>query len=195
LFYKGKKMSCAAAPDTDFHGFGEAIREELAKRIPSRGNLRVLDVGTGRGANAIFLTHHLTRGSKVWTVDPSDEVLVNTRVGLNEWQASRIEFLRANAERLEFKDDFFDIVVSVMLMHHTEDPQPSISEMARVLRGNGRLLIVDYKPEASHRLEFQSRHEEADFFEPEFIRAAAERAGLKPRARDYGLWYLVEASK
>ena len=194
MFYKGKKISGAAAPDTDFHGFGPAIREELAKRIP-RGNLRVLDVGTGWGANAVFLIHHLTQGSKIWTVDPSDEVLANARAALNEREASRIEFVHANADKLEFKDDFFDIVVSVMVMHHIEDARASITEMARVLKRSGRLVIIDYKPEASLKLEFQSRHEEADFFELEFIRAAAERAGLKPRARDFGLWYLVEASK
>ncbi len=178
----------------DFHGYGKEIRKELRKRIPSRRKVKVLDVGTGVGQNATFLARHLSSNSEIWSIDPSGEVLASARTALGK-KASRIRFVQASADKLDFADSSFDVVVSVMVMHHIEDPQAVLKELTRVLKSGGRLLVVDYKPEAAHELEFQSRHQEQDFFEPTMIGATVEKLGLANKAEDFGLWYLVDARK
>jgi ubiquinone/menaquinone biosynthesis C-methylase UbiE len=198
MYYKGEKMEGTASPaNTDFHGHGEAIRRVLRERIPSKRRMRVLDVGTGLGLNTAFLAGHISNNSEIWTIDPSEEVLANVRVALGNKKkaASRVNFVRASAENLDFPDGFFDVIVSVMVMHHLEDARAVLKELTRVLADGGRLLIADYKPEASHELEFQTRHKEADFFAPEFIRAVTAKLGLAPHLAESELWYLVDARK
>ena len=112
MHYKGEKMETGASPNTDFHGFGEQIRGELAARIPSGKELRVLDVGTGFGLNVAFLAQHLSTKSTIWTVDPSEEVLENVRSELGAKIVARVKFIKASADKLDFEDGFFDFVVS-----------------------------------------------------------------------------------
>jgi ubiquinone/menaquinone biosynthesis C-methylase UbiE len=192
--YKGGKMTVASR-NTDLHGYGEAIRGELGRRIPRGKRLRVLDVGTGFGINVAFLAGWLPKGSEVWTVDPSKEVLADVKAALDEESARLVRFAVATADDLDFEDEFFDVVVSVMVLHHIERLQPALKEMARVVKPGGRLLVVDYKPEASRELDFQTRHEEADFFRPAAVAEGVGRLGMKPTQADFGLWYLVEARK
>ena len=188
-------MESAAASNTDFHGFGNQIRGELAARIPSGKKLKVLDVGTGFGLNVAFLAQHLSGSSRIWTVDPSEEVLKNVKSELRAETAARVGFVKASADELDFEDGFFDFAVSVMVMHHIEKIRPVLRELVRVVKKGGRLLVVDYKPKAAHVLEFQTRHEESDFFEPATIEKQLEKQGTSDKTKDSGVWYLVEATK
>jgi len=194
LFYKGGKM-VAASPNTDLHGYGEEIKKELGRRIPRDKKLKVLDVGTGFGINVAFLARWLTKGSAIWTVDPSKEVLADVEASLDEASARLVRFAVASAEDLDFEDGFFDVVASVMVLHHIEKLQPAIKEMARVLKPGGLLVVVDYKPEASHKLEFKTLHAKSDFFRPAAVVREIGKLGMAGRPTDYGLWYLVEAEK
>lgn len=181
--------------NTDLHGFGEAIRRELGSRIPRDERMKVLDVGTGFGINVAYLARWLSKGSTVWTVDPSREVLEDVRALLGREDARRVKFVEAAADDLPFEDGAFDAVVSVMVLHHIEKLQPALREMARVLGAGGTMLIVDYRPEASHELEFGTRHEEEDFFTPEQVAGRLRRLGMEPVQSDHGVWYLVEAKR
>jgi ArsR family transcriptional regulator len=192
--YKGEKMAVASS-NTDLHGYGEAIREEVGRRIPRDRRLKVVDVGTGFGINVAFLAGWLASGSGLWTVDPSREVLANVEAALSKRGVRWVKFVEASADKLGFPDGFFNAVVSVMVLHHIERLQPALREMARVVKPGGRLIIVDYKPEASHKLEFGTLHEEKDFFEPAEVVEGLGKLGMEGREDDFGVWYLVEARK
>jgi ubiquinone/menaquinone biosynthesis C-methylase UbiE len=197
FYYKGGKMAKTSS-NTDLHGYGEAIRRELRRRIPRDRKVKVLDVGTGFGINVGFLASWLHEGSEIWSVDPSQEVVADVRARLDEKEMEdgpQVRFAVGSAEDLHFEDASFDYVVSVMVLHHIERLQPALGEMARVLKPGGALLIVDYKPEASHKLEFTTRHYEEDFAEPEAVVRAIGERGLAARSKDHGVWYLVEAKK
>ena len=187
-------MDAASAQDTDFHGYGAAIRARLSELIPEHEDVRVLDVGTGMASTVKFLLRHLSKQSRVFSLDPSEDVLTKARSALSADDRQRVTLTKGSADELKFGDGFFDIVVSVMVMHHIEAVGGSVAEMSRVLKQGGRLIIVDYSPEA-HTLDFQSRHSEEDFFESDTISIAARASRLKPRVEDHGKWYLVEATR
>jgi ubiquinone/menaquinone biosynthesis C-methylase UbiE len=194
LYYKGAKVGVASS-NTDLHGHGESIRRELRKRIPGDRRLRALDVGTGFGINVKFLAQSLSKGSALWTVDPSKEVLTNVEAAIAKDVVRKIGFVEASADDMPFEDGFFDVVTSVMVLHHIAELEPALKEMARVLRPGGTLLIVDYKPEAAHELEFATLHEKEDFFAPALVARHLRKFGTSARAHDKGVWYLVEARR
>lgn len=196
MFYKGKKIRGSIGPSSDLHGYGGQIREELSRHIDLETDVRVLDVGTGLAGNTEFLARRLSKGSRVWTLDPSGEVLGKARKALRAKRlSSKIEFVQGSIDRVDFEDGFFDIVVSVMALHHMTGLQPATGEMVRVLRTDGKILLADYKPRAADELVFRSVHHARDFFTADEVRSVLLSENIVTEISDFDLWYLVKGTK
>ncbi|MBI4257746.1 MAG: class I SAM-dependent methyltransferase [Thaumarchaeota archaeon] len=194
MYFKGKKMGIVSkAEGTEHFGHGREIKEELAKRFPEEA-ARVLDVGTGFGSNLLFLKN-IYPNSLVWSMDPSQDTLTNAErllkeKGLNEG----ITLVKGNAEEMPFEDGFFDLVTSVMVLHHVVDVTASFREMYRVLSKDGTLLIADWKPEA-HKLPFKEHHHEKDFISASRAEQIIKDVTTDVKISDWPLWYLLQARK
>lgn len=199
LYYKGERMELdPRAITNDFHGEGSKIRDEIkARLLPSSPQLKILDIGTGYGHNVSFLRSILPDDCAIWTLDPSKDVVERVEKMMRETGlASNVKFVNARAEEMPFEDNFFDVVVSVVLLHHLEKLEPALMEMLRVAKGkgNGKVVLVDYRPEA-HVLNFASRHKREDFFEPERVAMGLEKLGALLSVKKFQYWYVIEASK
>lgn len=53
-----------------------------------------------------------------------------------------INFVKAEAEKLPFKNNRFDLILCYETIEHVRNPQKAILEMKRVLRGNGQLILA-----------------------------------------------------
>lgn len=108
-------------------------------RLPTPGSM--LDCGGGTAR----LTHRLRPlvGSLVVT-DLSFPMLRGAKAKGDLWP------VQAHAETLPFPDEHFDRVVVVDALHHFCDPWQAISEVVRVLRRGGRLIIEE--PDIKHAL-------------------------------------------
>ncbi|MCU6718599.1 methyltransferase domain-containing protein [Porcipelethomonas ammoniilytica] len=54
-----------------------------------------------------------------------------------------MDFVQGDAEKLPFSDNSFDIVISRLAFHHFPNPKRCFSEMARVLKTGGKLIVID----------------------------------------------------
>jgi SAM-dependent methyltransferase len=110
----------------------------IAERCPPG---RGLDVGCGTGVLAERLTR---RGFEMTGVDPSQGMLdVLAR------EAPDVQGIRASGEDLPFEDDSFDLAVTVAALHHVAEPaavRATLTEMARVTRPGGRIVVWDHNP-------------------------------------------------
>jgi len=105
-----------------------------------RSDMDVLDVGCGSGAAVIAAAPHLPEGTAVG-VDPSpDFVRIAKR---RTRRLTNVAFDAAAAERLPFESSRFDVAWSVHSTHHWDDLEAGIGEVRRVLRPEGRFLIVE----------------------------------------------------
>lgn len=199
MYYKGKKVEPHTGPSSDFHGYGPKIRAEFRKRIPKKKEMKILDVGTGFGSVVSFLAKTLPKTSKVWTIDPSEEILANARKKLADEKLDsriQIEFVKADASKLSYDDNYFDAVVSAMVLHHLENLDAVLKEVVRVAKVGGRILLADYVPKAGSALEFQKRHLESDFFEPDHVAKAIKGLGVaKITMKKAKYWYLADVKK
>ena len=178
----------------DFFGYGEAIRASLIRHLPRRA-VWALDVGTGFGRNAVFLAHHLPRGSHIWSVDPSEDSLkMGEEAILKAKLTSQVSLLPGTAERLPFADEEFHLAMGVMLLHHLVEVPPALREMVRVTRPGGKLLLVDWGPTA-HLLPFAIEHRAEDFFTGHVIGDMLREIGLQPVVEQHPMWFVVEAVK
>ncbi len=101
---------------------------------------RVLDVATGPGYVAMAFAE---AGCEVIGLDLTAAPLKIAEQKRQERGLTNLRFQVGDAEHLPFQEDEFDIVVSRLALHHFEDPQRVISEMARVCRPQGLVIVED----------------------------------------------------
>jgi SAM-dependent methyltransferase len=116
----------------------EELRERLHRFVHPRGDERVLDVGTGAAAVAVAIAPLV--GSVVG-LDPVPELLEHGRrraAGLEN-----VELVEGDATKLSFDAGEFDLGTCVRVLHHVRRPELVVAELTRVVRLDGRVLIVD----------------------------------------------------
>ena len=107
-------------------GFVEEICRNVTDRRP-----RILDVGCGTGANLLMLSKY----GAAEGVDISEDALAFCRErGLDQVRLGA-------AEELPFDDGIFDLVTAFDVVEHMDDDLAGLSEMRRVLRPGGRVLL------------------------------------------------------
>ncbi len=100
----------------------------------------ILEIGTGKGHLTVLLAG---RAEKVVTVDINkDDQYIALLNAEYEKVSSKIDFVYANAENLEFPDNSFDLVISAFSFHHFDKPYAIIREMIRIT--NDYLIITDF---------------------------------------------------
>lgn len=100
----------------------------------------VLEIGTGNGADAVMFARN---GANYTGVDLTETALEATRRHF-EVLNLRGTLQRENAESLSFADKSFDWIYSHGVLHHTPNTQKAIDEVWRVLKPNGRAIIMLY---------------------------------------------------
>jgi ubiquinone/menaquinone biosynthesis C-methylase UbiE len=123
--------------------FGPSHRA-LIKRIRTVAadrQVRVLDVGCGTGVFAERIRAALPRAS-VWGIDLVSGMLTG---GAERWRrhAGHIVPIQADSERLPFAGGSFDVVTCANSFHHYPHQDRAIVEMRRVLKPEGRLMVID----------------------------------------------------
>jgi len=101
---------------------------------------RVLEVGVGTGLSLSAYPRH----AHVTGVDLSQPMLDKANERISELGWSHINVMPMNAEELNFPDDSFDIVTSFHVVSVVSNPKRMMSEMARVCRPGGRILLVNH---------------------------------------------------
>ena len=112
-----------------------------------RSGDKVLDVGCGTGS--LTLTAHSYAGpsEKVHCIDAAPEMI---EVAKKKASRSGLEvvFGVGLIEKLAFPNAAFDVVINRLVLHHLPDDlkRTAFSEILRVLRPGGHLLIADFNP-------------------------------------------------
>jgi phosphatidylethanolamine/phosphatidyl-N-methylethanolamine N-methyltransferase len=102
---------------------------------------RILDVGIGTG---ISLTAY-ARTSCLVGVDYSEPMLRKAKARVREHRLSHVEALAVmDAQRLAFRDAWFDAVVAQYVITTVPDPERTLDEFARVTRPGGEIILVNH---------------------------------------------------
>jgi arsenite methyltransferase len=80
---------------------------------------------------------------RVTGIDMTPEMLAKARAAATEMGATNVEFVEAEAERLPFEDETFDVVISTGVIDLIPDKDGVFAELHRVLVSGGRLQVAD----------------------------------------------------
>jgi ubiquinone/menaquinone biosynthesis C-methylase UbiE len=112
----------------------------LKKSLPIAG--RVLEVGTGRG----YMTLTLAKaGYSFISVDVSEDEQRLAKLNMRYYDLEgKVDFRIDDAQDLNFKDNSFDAVICVCLMHHLNEPCRAVNEFLRVSKKRSKIVLADY---------------------------------------------------
>ena len=136
--------------------FGPCAAKLVQAAAPKPGE-RVLDVGCGTGIVAREVASSLGATGAVTGVDLSSNMLAVARAAAAR-EGLTIEWREGNAEQLPFHDNAFDLVLCQFALMFVADKAAALSEMRRVVTGNGRVLITVWQGLDRHPF-YQTLHQ------------------------------------
>jgi len=80
---------------------------------------------------------------------------------------------------MPFEDASVDLATVHLVLHYSHDPAPVIQEAVRVLKPEGRLVIVDFAPHQEEHLREEHNHLRLGFSDKE-MKQVMKAAGLSP---------------
>src|ERR1700753_79410 len=100
---------------------------------------RVLEVGVGTGISLPQYSPNV----RIFGTDISEAMLEKAKKRVAEFRLKNVEGLAVmDAEKLEFPDDSFDVVMAQYVVTAVPNPEAALDEFARVLRPGGELIIL-----------------------------------------------------
>ena len=120
-------------------------RRRTTRLVPPEGDDPILDLCTGTGDLA--LAYDRAAGGQVPIVgaDFCHEMLVRAVGKTRRRRAlSRIRYVEADAQRLPFADDQFQISTVAFGLRNVTDPERGLAEMVRVTQPGGRVAILEF---------------------------------------------------
>ncbi|HMF57040.1 MAG TPA: class I SAM-dependent methyltransferase [Pyrinomonadaceae bacterium] len=105
--------------------------ERICDEIKGDSRPHILDIGCGTGANLLLLSQF----GDAEGVDISEDAIAFCR------KRGLLNVRQGAAEKLPYEDKTFDLITSFDVVEHLDDDVAGLSEMRRVLRPNGRILL------------------------------------------------------
>ena len=102
---------------------------------------RVLEIGLGQGADSMQI---IKRGATYYGIDLTDESVKRLKERFKLFEQPYQEVVKANAQNIPYEDNFFDIVYSHGVIHHSPEIERIVSEIHRVLKPGGQAVIMLY---------------------------------------------------
>lgn len=122
------------------------IAKRLLQLIDLRPGWKVLDAGTGTGLIALLGAPRVGKNGSMVGVDLSEKMLAIARAKAAQFGFSQCEFRVGDLQALEMPADQFDACLSQFALHHN-DPSRVLSELHRVLRPGGSLVLHEWAEE------------------------------------------------
>jgi ubiquinone/menaquinone biosynthesis C-methylase UbiE len=173
--------------DYYFHKFFAAgpLLDWIAIGKPSR----ILELGCGVGITTRFIARAFPR-AKITGLDYESQVALARRLN----PGKNIDYQAGDATRLRFGRGSFDAVFEIMTFHHIPNWRRAAGEAFRVLRKDGRFVLMDVPLKGLHPFGLFHAFEPARFTKQEVIDALV-KAGFIVEKRAGGMIISIQARK
>ncbi len=102
---------------------------------------KILEVGCGTGQLSNFLSRY---NRKIFGIDLSESSLSMAENFRVKSEIENVYFMKMNLFNLLFKDQFFDYIISIGCLHHTQDPKKAFNSIEKKLKKGGYIVLGLY---------------------------------------------------
>jgi cyclopropane fatty-acyl-phospholipid synthase-like methyltransferase len=115
--------------------------ESLARRLPFRAGMRILDLGWGKAISSIFLAREF--GVQAWAVDGATSPRENRKRAVALGCEASVFPFRLDAHNLPFAKDFFDAVIAIDSFHYYGTDDRYLNYVVQFVKPGGFIGVVD----------------------------------------------------
>ena len=137
--------SYAGVYDRVFGRVFQDSREAVVRNLSIQPAERVLEVGVGTGLCLPLYPAHCD----ITAIDVSGPLLQKSAARVTEQGLKNVKLLQMDAGEMTFADDSFDLVIAAYVVTAVPDYRKLMSEMVRVSRPGGRLVLLNHFTQAS----------------------------------------------
>jgi SAM-dependent methyltransferase len=162
----GGWLRSLARTASDWVDLQESLLLGVLGRTAPRARGRLLDVGCGQRPYEWMFAPHVSE-----YIGIEHEATFGSTAASKSTRAPDLYY---DGVRLPFEDKTFDTVLNVQVLEHTPEPGRLVSEMGRVLKDDGLLILTA-------PFDFRLHEEPHDFFRytPHGLKSLCEKAGLE----------------
>lgn len=113
---------------------------KLLEAVKLKQGIKALDIGFGTGFPLTELAMRLGNSSKIYGIDPWKAAIERARQKFEVYGIKNIETIAGVAERLPFKDQYLDLIISNNGINNVNDLNKVIDECARTLKTGGQFV-------------------------------------------------------
>ena len=126
----------------DFMSFGahRLWKSELIDILNIQKNDKIIDIGSGTG-DLIKLILKKKKRTSLFSVDLNKEMLSH---GKKKFKNKNVKFIRANAEKLPFSENYFDKYLIAFCLRNVTDINKALEESFRVLKPGGTFYCLEF---------------------------------------------------
>jgi cyclopropane fatty-acyl-phospholipid synthase-like methyltransferase len=136
--------------------------ESLARRLPLRAGMRVLDLGCGKATSSIFLAREF--GIEAWAADGSTSPTENRKRAIEMECEASVFPLRVDAHSLPFAKEFFDAVIAIDSFLYFGTDERYLGYLIQFIKPGGFIGVVDI----GFRREIRSIEEAPEYLRPQY---------------------------
>ncbi len=119
--------------------------DRMAEYLKPKPGNRVLDIATGTGMVATAMAQAILPDGRVQGIDLSSGMLDKAFENLTKLGLNNIDLHEMDAEKLDFKSNYFDCISCGFGIFFLSDMHASLEEWLRVLKPDGRLMFTTFE--------------------------------------------------
>jgi predicted methyltransferase len=120
-------------------------RFEILKAIGVYPGMTVADVGAGTGLYTMLFARAVGDFGKVYAVDISESFIADIERRAAEYHVSNVEAIVNDQQDTGLPADSVDLVFLCDTYHHLEYPRSMLDSIARALKEDGELVLIDFR--------------------------------------------------
>ncbi len=121
--------------------------EPVLEAMELAPGMMVADIGAGTGYFALPVAQAVGETGHVVAVDVAPEMLALLRQKVTAARISNLDFVQAESASTGLDAGSVDRVLLANIWHEVDDRAATLAEVARVLRAEGRVVILDWSPD------------------------------------------------
>jgi len=121
--------------------------KQIISQLMLSPGMKVLDLGTGFGENAILASSMVNPNGIIYALDVQKELLQKLKNLANSKKINNIEYVWGDIEHLggtKLSDNIIDFVILSNVLFQLKDKDTAISEIKRILKPKGKIVVVDW---------------------------------------------------